>query len=84
MALRLLKERAILLRQAAARAAAAGQVDSAERLDEQATVADRYVEVLQRDLLAAEPGPPSNAVVEEDLPDVERDGPSQQRGDRGR
>ncbi len=66
-ALRLLKEKAILLRQTASRARGNGQTQAAERLDEQASVDERYAEVLQRDLLEAEPNALSDAAVDEEV-----------------
>src|SRR5204863_9894792 len=66
-ALRLLKEKAILLRQTAARARAAGHVRVAERIEEQAAVDDKYVEVILHDLLAAEPSPLSSDVVDAEV-----------------
>jgi two-component system chemotaxis response regulator CheB len=75
-ALRLLREKAILLRQTATRARANGQTRAAERLEEQAQLDDRYAELLRRDLLEAEPSPLSNAVVDEDVAHVNRGGGS--------
>ena len=65
-ALRLLREKAILLRQTATRARAAGKVRAAERIDEQAATDDRYAAVILNDLLAAQPSPLSDAGVESD------------------
>jgi two-component system chemotaxis response regulator CheB len=70
-ALRLLKEKAMILRQTASRARERGMMTAAERLEERAGIDDRYVEVLQRDLLEAEPSPLSNAVVDEEVTHAE-------------
>ncbi len=77
-ALRLLKEKAILLRQTANRARRNGQLRAAERLDEQAAVDERYADVLQHDLLEAEPSALSNAAVDEDVTRVEGEEPSRE------
>jgi two-component system, chemotaxis family, protein-glutamate methylesterase/glutaminase len=66
-ALRLLREKSILLRQTAERARGNGQDRAAARLDEQAAIDDRYAEVLRRDLLEAEPSALSNAAVDEEV-----------------
>lgn len=66
-ALRLLKEKAILLRQTANRAKSNGHLRAAERLDEQASIDERYAELLRRELLEAEPSSLANAAVEEDV-----------------
>ena len=47
-AMRIFKERMLLSRQLAARERQRGNADSASRYDDQASVAERYVEVLQR------------------------------------
>ncbi len=44
----------------------------AERLDEQASVDERYAEVLQRDLLEAEPNALSDAAVDEEVARADR------------
>jgi two-component system chemotaxis response regulator CheB len=72
-ALRLLKEKAILLHQTANRAREMGNMRAAERLDEQAAVDERYASVLQRDLLEADPSALSNAVVDEEVAAVDGD-----------
>ena len=74
-ALRLLKEKAMLLRHSATRARANGNERAAERLDEQASVDERYAGVLQRELLEAEPSALSNAMIEEETP-IGEDGTS--------
>lgn len=54
-ALRLLKEKVILLRQTAERARERGHTDSARRLAEQADLDDSHARLLQSELLEAEP-----------------------------
>jgi two-component system chemotaxis response regulator CheB len=66
-ALRLLREKSILLRQTAARARTNGQQRAAESLDEQAAIDERYAELLRTQLLEAEPSALSNAAVDEEL-----------------
>ena len=63
-ALRLLREKAILLRQTATRARAGGQLRAAERIAEQADVDDKYADVILVDLLSARPSPLSDALAE--------------------
>ena len=66
-ALRLLKEKAILLRQTAERAKERGDTPGAERLTEQSELDLRHAELLQRELLEGEPSSLSNAHVEDDV-----------------
>jgi two-component system, chemotaxis family, protein-glutamate methylesterase/glutaminase len=66
-ALRLMKEKAILLRQTAERAKERGDTASAERLLEQANLDQQHAELLQRELLEGEPSSLSNAHVEDDV-----------------
>ena len=71
-ALRLLKEKAILLRQTADRAKQRGDIAAAERLREQAEVDHRHAGLLQRELLEADPSSLSNAGVEDDVSGQQR------------
>jgi two-component system chemotaxis response regulator CheB len=66
-ALRLLKEKAIILRQTAGRARERGDDAGAARLNEQADLDLRHAELLQRELLEIEPSSLSNATVEEEV-----------------
>jgi two-component system, chemotaxis family, protein-glutamate methylesterase/glutaminase len=66
-ALRLLKEKAILLRQTSERARERGDTTSAERMIEQADLDLRHAGLLQRELLEGEPSSLSNAAVEDDV-----------------
>jgi two-component system, chemotaxis family, protein-glutamate methylesterase/glutaminase len=71
-ALRLLKEKAIILRQAAERARGRGQGHAFERLTEQAQLDEQHAELLQRELLETEPSSFSNATVEDDVSNQQR------------
>jgi two-component system, chemotaxis family, protein-glutamate methylesterase/glutaminase len=71
-ALRLLKEKSILLRQTAERAKLRGDAASAERLAEQAELDHRHAELLQRELLEGEPSSLSNVHVEDDVASQQR------------
>jgi two-component system chemotaxis response regulator CheB len=66
-ALRLLKEKGILLRQSAERARQRGDGSGAARLEEQAELDLKHAELLQRQLLESEPSSLSNATVEDDV-----------------
>jgi two-component system chemotaxis response regulator CheB len=66
-ALRLLKEKAILLRQTAERARQRGDARAAERLGEQAALDQQHADVLQRQLLEGEPSSLSNAAIEDEV-----------------
>jgi two-component system chemotaxis response regulator CheB len=69
-ALRLLREKAILLRQTATRARAAGQLRAADLIDEQADIDAKYADVILNDLLSVHPSPLSNSVVEGEVSKV--------------
>ena len=71
-ALRLLKEKAIILRQAAERARERGRGHAFERLTEQAQLDEHHAELLQRELLETEPSSFSNAAVEDDVSKQQR------------
>jgi two-component system chemotaxis response regulator CheB len=64
-ALRLLKEKAIILRQTSERARERGQVDAAARLVEQAETDDAHADLLRRQLLEADPSSFSNQGIED-------------------
>jgi two-component system chemotaxis response regulator CheB len=66
-ALRLLKEKAIILRQTAQRARGRGQMDAAARLDEQAANDEAHGALLQRQLLEAEPNSLATTFLEDDV-----------------
>jgi len=65
--LRLLKEKAILLRQAAQRARERGEPGAADRLAEQAGVDDDYAALIQRALLEAEPSSLSSISLDDEI-----------------
>jgi two-component system chemotaxis response regulator CheB len=66
-ALRLLKEKAIILRQTAERSRERGQMDAAARLEEQAANDDAHASLLQRELLEAEPSSLATGQIEDDV-----------------
>jgi two-component system chemotaxis response regulator CheB len=66
-ALRLLKEKAMILRQTATRARERGEFETVARLIEQAEVDEKHAALLLRELLEGEPSSLSNASVEDDI-----------------
>jgi len=66
-ALRLLKEKAIVLRQTAGKARERGETESAARFEEQAALDESHALLLQTSVLEAEPSSLSNFEVEEEL-----------------
>lgn len=66
-ALRLLKEKVILLRQTAERAKGRGDAESAARLVEQADLDHKHADLLRCELLEGEPSSLSNLQVEDDV-----------------